>query len=492
MQLVAAASAVALASAASPAAAQAPAGVTSPNVEFVRNLPMEGGAASATIVGNRLYAVGWSTLAIFDASDPANPVPLSEVPLGFQFPHEDVDTNGKVLVLGETNVVGFPPPPGAPPAIDRFHIWDVSDPRRPTEIATLASKGDRSLTCVFGCAYAYGGSGTILALDDPRNPRVVGDWGTDKPTGRGFDVTEARPGLILTSTRPMMLLDARENPANPRLVATGVDPAARMMHFVQWPQAARDRFVLSSVETFGKPRCDATSGPLITWEAAGATAGELRIIDEFRLPNGTGADGRPASNKLACSAHVFDAHPDFANGGLVALGHFDHGTRLVQVDASGKMAEVGFFMPYTGQTLAARWGSDDVIYGIDLERGIDVLRYKGPIPAPDVGAPAPGGGPTGGASRPPAAPQGASCPRGSRLTVRLPRRLRRAVVYLNGRRIRVARRQDLRRRRTVLRKLPAGRLRVRVVGRTKAGRRVSVTRRYPPCGKRSRRPVARR
>ncbi|MDP9384585.1 MAG: hypothetical protein M3P50_05030 [Actinomycetota bacterium] len=355
--------------AAPPAAARSLDGVTSSNVEHVRNIPINGGATSAAVVGNRLYVVGFSTLAIFDISDPADPVRLSAVPLGLQFPNEDVDTNGKVLVLAETSLAG-------PSLQGKFHVWDVRDPANPREVATVAStKGDRSLTCVYDCTYAYGSSGTILDLADPAKPQVVGDWGTGKPVGRGFDVTEVSPGLILTSTRPLMLLDARENPLTPVLRATGED-TARTAHFAQWPQRGEDRFMLSSVETFGKPRCDSASGPLITLDAATAATGKIRIVDEFRLSNGTVQDGRPFVNKLACSAHVFDAHGGFRNGGLVALGHFDHGTRFVRVDGSGRMSEVGYFMPYSGQTFSARWATDEVVYGIDLERGIDVLRMR--------------------------------------------------------------------------------------------------------------------
>ena len=350
------------------ASAQTGPGVSSPNVEHVRNIGITGGATSATVVGKRLYVVGWSTLAIFDISDPADPVRLSEVSLGFQFPHEHIETNGKLLLLADTTLVG-------PSPLDRFHIWDVRDPANPREIATPPNpRGDRSLTCIYNCTYAYGSMGTILDLADPANPRVAGNWAAAVPGLRGFDVTQVRPGIVLTATRPMMLFDAREDPLRPRLVAVG--EGAQFAHLTQWPRNGNDKFMLSSVETFGKPQCDAGSGPLVTWDAASAASGTIEIIDEFRQTNGTGTDGRPITNKLACSAHVFDAHPDFHNGGLVALAHFDHGTRFVEVDSDGRMSEVGYFMPFSGQTFSATWGTDSVVYATDLERGVDVLRLR--------------------------------------------------------------------------------------------------------------------
>lgn len=367
-RLVGAAVALAALAGGQPSVAAAADGVTSPNVEHVRHIPIDGGATSAAVVGKRLYVAGWSTLAIFDISEPADPIPLSEVSLGLQFPHEDVDTNGKILVLAETQLTG-------PSPFDRFHIWDVTDPANPREIASPPNpRGDRSLTCVYNCTYAYGSAGTILDLTNPANPQVVGNW-LPAGTRAGFDVTEARPGIILASTRPLLLFDARDDPRAPRLVASGED-TQRVAHFAQWPHNGNDRFMLTSVETFGKPRCDSGSGPLITWDAASAETGTLRIIDELRWANGTITDGLPLVNKVACSTHVFDAHPDFRNGGLVAVGHFDHGTRFVDVAPNGQMTEIGYFMPFSGQTFAARWANDEVVYGVDLERGIDVLRLR--------------------------------------------------------------------------------------------------------------------
>jgi hypothetical protein len=64
--------------------------------------------------------------------------------------------------------------------------------------------------------------------------------------------------------------------------------------------------------------------------------------------------------------------------------------------------------------------------------------------------------------------------------------MRRARVTLNGRRVAVRRRGGRLRARIDLRGLPRGRTVVRIVGRTKSGRRVRQRRVYRPCATRAR------
>jgi hypothetical protein len=101
--------------------------------------------------------------------------------------------------------------------------------------------------------------------------------------------------------------------------------------------------------------------------------------------------------------------------------------------------------------------------------------------------PAPASGPPGAA----AARGPASCVSAGRFRLRLSgrrgRKLRSARVYVNGRRVSARRRSgpqaavDLRRGTVSLSGLPPGVVRVRLVVRTRAGRRLAVRRRYRPC-----------
>jgi hypothetical protein len=47
------------------------------------------------------------------------------------------------------------------------------------------------------------------------------------------------------------------------------------------------------------------------------------------------------------------------------------------VSDQGKVSEEGYFLPYRGDTSAAYWLTDEIVYAVDYERGIDILRYKG-------------------------------------------------------------------------------------------------------------------
>ena len=71
--------------------------------------------------------------------------------------------------------------------------------------------------------------------------------------------------------------------------------------------------------------------------------------------------------------------PSFHNGGIIAAGFYDHGTRFLRVSDKGKVSEEGYFLPYRGDTSAAYWLTDEIVYSIDYERGIDILRYTGEL-----------------------------------------------------------------------------------------------------------------
>lgn len=98
----------------------------------------------------------------------------------------------------------------------------------------------------------------------------------------------------------------------------------------------------------------------------------------WRVPgNGIYADGQPAvSGYYGCSAHWFEQHPDFKDGGLVALGFYGHGVRFLDVSSRGKIEEIGYFLGWGANTSAAYWITDDIVYTVDMHRGIDVLRVR--------------------------------------------------------------------------------------------------------------------
>jgi hypothetical protein len=332
----------------------------SDNVEYVGYVPLENDTAGARVVGKHLYITNSRSLTIYDLSDPVSPVRLGSTVVLDQpyFAEEDVDTNGKILLWG---------------ALGDLNVIDVEDKSNPVTIGKLAGADNHTISCVLDCTYAYGSEGVIVDLRDPAAPKEVGNWAKDTPAPNGgHDVTEVAPGMVLTSTQPMLLLDARKNPTKPRVVALGGNTDNRFMHSNLWPHQMKDRFFLAGGESSG-PTCDETDGEFMTWDTRNWKKTQtFTMIDEYRVKNGLPTDGDAPAN-LYCM-HWFDVNPTYRNGGLVSVAWYEHGTRLLNVTSKGKIEEAGYFIPAGGSTSAAYWVTKDIIYTADYNRGIDIIR----------------------------------------------------------------------------------------------------------------------
>lgn len=353
-------------------------GVTSDNVEHVAFIPFEVGTATgAKIVGKYLYVTSWKSFSIYDISDPLDPVQVSQTPFGFRFENENVSTDGKIMLFAEQ----------AP--VDSLHVWDVRDKANPAEIAVVPGAGSHTATCVLDCTYSYGSydlagpqgastGGNLVDLRDPSNPKELGYWNEKLKAEKIHDVSEVKPGRVLTASMPLMYLDVRRDPLRPRVLAYGANLDKRE-HSAVWPRNGKDKFILSVFETNATPRCEAGVGAFTVWDASSWKQSKAFFItDEWYMTNGTYTDGRPpVSGPLGCSPHWFEEHPKFRNGGIVAAGFYDHGTRFLRVSPKGKVSEEGYFQPWRGSTSAAYWVTDRIVYSIDYERGFDILKYNG-------------------------------------------------------------------------------------------------------------------
>jgi hypothetical protein len=76
--------------------------------------------------------------------------------------------------------------------------------------------------------------------------------------------------------------------------------------------------------------------------------------------------------------HWFQEHASFRNGGLIAISEYEDGVRFLQVGKDGQITEQGYFLSLGSSSSSPKWaGKDDVLYSIDYQRGIDILRWKG-------------------------------------------------------------------------------------------------------------------
>jgi len=347
-------------------------GISSDNVEWVKHIPFSGpSGAGGRLVGRWFYAIDSTKLTIYDTKDPLNPelVGVLENPHEPIFTREDVDTNGKILLMPN---MAFAPGP--------LHIVDVEDKTNPKIIASVPNSSEHTFSCVLDCKWAYGSDGKIVDLRNPQDPKIAGNWAEGTAAkGGGHDVTEVAPGLVLAATNPITYLDARKDPVHPKVLAQSA-LAEGYIHTAVWPQRGKDDFLLMGTETNFKPRCSAAGGAFSTWDATKwKTTHTFSVIDQYRVENGTYVDGRPAVNAVGCSSHWHEEHPSFKDGGLVATAFFEHGTRFLDVSSDGKIKEVGYFLPHAGSTGAVYWRTPEIVYSTDYTRGIDILRFTGEI-----------------------------------------------------------------------------------------------------------------
>ncbi len=338
--------------------------VKTSNVDYVATIPLDSDTAGGRLLGNTFYVLTAKGLTIYDVTNPLIPLPLGATVL----PHtpnqerEDVDTNGTILIAGQS-YLGI------------LYIVDVSNPRTPTLITTLGGAADHTNTCALDCTYVYGSEGTITDLTDPAHPKVVGNSGVD-----GHDLTEIEPGLLLTATNPVTYLDVRRDPLKPKRLARGAMASGEYYtHGVEWPQGGKDRFVLAGTENsfcsneeLGSFQVLDTKG----WEQSG----RFRPVSTFYLEQGLQTEGKSPVNEYC--GHWFKPSPDFHNGGIVAMAWYGFGIRFLNVTPDGEIEERGYFTPLPGHSSSVYWLTDEIVYALDYTaRGFDILRFNADAPA---------------------------------------------------------------------------------------------------------------
>jgi len=377
--------------------------VSSDNVEFLTNIRLPGQAVGAKVIGNYMYVSSSKDVEIYDISNPASPQltsQLTDLEIGWE--NEQLPTNGRILGFSQAGSGYAFFAVGGCFTVNQttnncLVIWDVTDKANPRIIQTISGAGDHTSTCMFDCQYMVGSAGSVTDLrhiNDPGHPAQkisVGahGWQTGLPGKSCHNQTEVSPGVLLAACQPFMLLSMRAQDGasviHPKLLATGSNIDGRFIHGVDWPGQGTDKFALAAGETNVVPRCDVQRpAAFMTWDATrvGDTH-KFWMIDEFRLQNGDYVDGSPPANVSGCSTHWFEAHKSFHDGGLVALANYEHGIRFMQIQPNGHIVQVGFFEGLGGAASAAHWApSGNIVYSIDYQRGIDVIRWKGPLYVP--------------------------------------------------------------------------------------------------------------
>jgi hypothetical protein len=338
----------------------------SDNVEFVTHVPLNNDSAGAKLVGDYFYVTSSRGLLIYDVSDPVAPALVGILPLLQQpyFAEEDPDTNGKILLVGGLDGV--------------LNVISVEDKTSPQVIGQLDGGDAHTTSCVLDCKWAYNSDGGIIDLRDPTAPEMAGNWKDGTAVGQSHDVTEVAPGIVMTSSTPMLLLDARKDPSKPKVIANVGGTEPRYIHANAWPNKMKDRFLLVQAETTsGVSTCGGENdGSFMTFDATKwKKTKTFKMIDELRYETGLPTDGRMPYGTYC--AHWFDVHPTYRNGGLLAMAFYENGTHFLEIDKKGKISEAGYFVPLAGSVSADYWITDEIVYAVDYNRGIDILRYTG-------------------------------------------------------------------------------------------------------------------
>jgi hypothetical protein len=382
-------------------AAPPPDAVMSPNVEYLGSIKQDVGLTTgAKIVGKRMFVTSGKNISIYDISDPASPHALGAMKTNIAWGNEEVPTNGKVLaVASDFYSVGVPECVEAMAATGCVQFFDVRDPANIRQVGTIPI-ANHTAECVLDCRYFYGRAGTIIdarGILKGHPPQVIGNWITEL-RDQGVDekschhIREIRPGVLLTACQPFAAISVNAedggSPAHPKVLYTG--EAAKFVHSARWPRAGADKFVLIGGEQNFTGRCERNNSEFSVYGAGQVLAGQSTQFEGplAQVPpagNGVYADGKPVAGALGCSVHWFQEHPTFNNGGLIAISEYEDGVRFLQVTPTGQITEQGYFLSLGSSSSSPKWaGRDDVLYSIDYQRGIDILRWKGEHYVPDA------------------------------------------------------------------------------------------------------------
>jgi hypothetical protein len=213
--------------------------VATDNVEWVGTVPINADSAGSVIRDDRLYITDDRGLTIYDISEPTAPERLgfTLVPQSPYIVEEDPETNGEILLISSytDSTRGLPGP------LSVLYVVDVSDPTDPYVRSQVQGAQQHTWSCVLDCTWGYGNVGVIADLRDVDAPvRSSANWWTrtreqlaalDIPVETSpHDVTEVAPGFVVVSSNPVVLLDVREDPEDPKVIAVGELDDGRFIH----------------------------------------------------------------------------------------------------------------------------------------------------------------------------------------------------------------------------------------------------------------------
>jgi hypothetical protein len=376
---------------------------------------------------------GIDSLRVWDVSDPARPKLTGVLP-NVLFENEAMNCGERRTADGVRRfaLIGVDLVQAAPGDIEHVNagggeliVVDVTDPASPTiRSRAPGSTSTHTVACVdeTDCTYAYsaGDRGVGFSVFDLRRldaPREVdGDtakagvqpfasptaghkwnfdaagigthtgwngasmWSTDRPD---------RPRLVTTTGKAGQGADPNYPGWNDFILHNAYRPNAKAFKPMAKPSLTNGNILLVTEEDYEQTDC-ALAGSFQTWwvKRLDGTKSAIVPLDKVELADlGT----YPLPRGAFCSAHWFDYRP----GGLVAAGFYGGGTQVLDVRDPKNIKHYTHSVWGASEVWDAMWvplykdgrqtgGRTNVVYSIDLVRGLDV--YAVDVPGDGRGA----------------------------------------------------------------------------------------------------------
>ena len=304
---------------------------------------------------------GGYELIVVDVTDPANPHIRSRVP-GSTSTHTVTcvtDTACRYVYSAGTD--------------DAFSVFDLTDLDHPVEVDSSPGKAGLQPfssptaghkwnfdSAGYGTHTVWGGSG-MFDVSNPRRPTLVTTTGA---AGRGEDPEYAGYNDFI-----------HHNSFRPN--AKAFKPGAP-------PRFANGNVLLVTEEDYEQTDC-ARAGSFQTWwvKRLDGRPGAIVPLDKVELSD---LGSFPVPQYAFCSAHWFDYHPS----GVVAAGFYGGGTQLVDVRDPRNLKSYGhatwgasevwdsYWVPVYGKSGNATGKKTNLVYSVDLVRGLDVYAVDLP------------------------------------------------------------------------------------------------------------------
>jgi hypothetical protein len=426
-------------------AAQVPV-ATSNNVELVGKAPnSQGISGDFSRSTEHFYVSSLDGISVYDTSNPRLPLLVGELPLS-NFENEAMNygerrkdgklTDQFVLVGVDLQAAGTDPQHVNPGDGQQVIIVDVSDPANPFQRSEVdpVSSSTHTVSCLrqVQCRFAYsaGNRGTfsiidLRNLDKPvevdSNPNKDGVQGFKSPAlepslrfrngaghkwnfdrrGHGFHTGAAGTAVfdVTNPTNPKLLntTTAVANPQTPEQKARGYND---FIHHNSWhphegqfkansaPRLSNGNVLLITEEDYLETDCS-KAGSFQTWKI-NSFGKPIRPLDKVELTDLGGPTEVVKPRDVFCSAHWFDYH----QSGIVAIGYYGGGTRLLDVRDPRNIKSFGYAVG--GQTWDSYWAPQrrrngvaefdrtNLLYSVDLVDGLTVYKVNN-LPAGNAG-----------------------------------------------------------------------------------------------------------